>query len=199
MDHRRRRHRAPPLGAVPPARGGAVGLTGSWSIERVTGSPADVHRRPLPDQVARTARVVDVTGRALVLGSTQPAVQASGIDVVRRRSGGGAVLVGDYVYGSHVQSGMPQCLELLTGKMMWKKGRGPGSGPAAVAYADGNLYFQYENGVVALVAATPAKYQLKGQFQTPDNRRSLAHPAISNGRLYLRDQGAIYCYDLKKK
>jgi outer membrane protein assembly factor BamB len=112
---------------------------------------------------------------------------------------GGAVLVGDYVYGSHVQTGMPQCIEFLTGKMMWEKGRGPGSGPAAVAYADGNLYFQYENGVTALVAATPDKYQLKGQFETPDSRGSLAHPAISNGLLYLRDQGAIYCYDLKKK
>ena len=112
---------------------------------------------------------------------------------------GGAVLVGDYVYGSHVHSGMPQCIEFLTGKLMWEKERGPGSGPAAVAYADGHLYFQYENGVVALVAATPEKYQLKGQFRTPDNRRSLAHPAISNGRLYLREQDALYCYDLRKK
>src|SRR5262249_27225034 len=112
---------------------------------------------------------------------------------------GGAVLVGDYVYGSHVGSGMPQCIELLTGKLMWERGRGPGFGPAAVAYADGHLYFQYENGVVAMVAATPEKYQLKGQFEIPDDRRSLAHPAISNGRLYLRAQGAIYCYDLRKK
>ena len=112
---------------------------------------------------------------------------------------GGAVRVGDYVYGSHVQNGMPQCIEFSTGKLMWEKGRGPGSGPAAVAYADGNLYFQYENGVVALVAATPEKYQVKGEFQIPDDGRSLAHPAISNGRLYLRGQSAIYCYDLKKK
>jgi hypothetical protein len=112
---------------------------------------------------------------------------------------GGAVLVGDYVYGSHVQTGMPQCIELLTGKMMWGKGRGPGSGPAAVVYADGNLYFKYQNGVMALVAATPKNYQLKGRFRTPGESGSLAHPAISNGRLYLRVQDALYCYGLKKK
>jgi outer membrane protein assembly factor BamB len=112
---------------------------------------------------------------------------------------GGAVLVGDYVYASHVQTGMPQCIEFLTGKLMWEKDRGPGSGPAAVVYADGHLYFQYESGVVALVAATPEKYQLKGQFQSPDNSRSLAHPSISNGRLYLREQDALYCYDLRKQ
>jgi outer membrane protein assembly factor BamB len=112
---------------------------------------------------------------------------------------GGAVLVGDYVYASHVQTGMPQCIEFLTGKLMWEPGRGPGSGPAAVAYADGNLYFQYQDGVMALVAATPEKYQLKGRFRTPDNSKSLAHPAINNGRLYLRELDALYCYDLRKQ
>jgi outer membrane protein assembly factor BamB len=112
---------------------------------------------------------------------------------------GGAVLVGDHVYGSHVATGMPHCIELLTGKLLWKKGRGPGAGPAAVAYADGNLYFHYENGVVALVAATPDNYQVKGRFRTPDGGRSLAHPAISDGLLYLREQDVLYCYDLRKK
>lgn len=112
---------------------------------------------------------------------------------------GGAVLVGDHVYGSHVYSGMPHCIEFATGKLKWERDRGPGGGPAAVLYADGHLYFQYENGVMALVAATPDKYELKGQFEVPDNRNSLAHPALSNGRLYLRAQDAMYCYDLRKK
>ena len=112
---------------------------------------------------------------------------------------GGAVLIGDHVYGSHVQGGTPQCVEFATGKLMWEPERGPGSGPAAVVYADGHLYFQYESGVVALVAATPEKYQLKAEFRTPGRRGSLAHPAIGNGRLYVREQDALYCYDLKKK
>ena len=112
---------------------------------------------------------------------------------------GGAVLVGDYIYCSHVQGGAPQCIEFLTGKLMWEKERGPGSGPAGVICADGHLYFQYESGVMALVAATPDKYELKGQFRTPDKKGGFAHPAISNGRLYLRLHDALYCYDLKKK
>jgi outer membrane protein assembly factor BamB len=112
---------------------------------------------------------------------------------------GGAVLVGDHVYASHVHGGMPQCVELRTGKLLWGRGRGPGSGPAAVAYADGHLYFRYEDGAVALVAATPEKYQLRGQFQAPDGGGGLAHPAISGGRLYLRGRGALYCYDLRKR
>jgi lipoate-protein ligase A len=66
----------------------------AWSVERVRGTAADVHGRPLPDPITRTARVVEVLAPALVLGSTQPAVEPRGMEVVRRRSGGGAVLVG---------------------------------------------------------------------------------------------------------
>jgi lipoate-protein ligase A len=67
---------------------------GSWGVERVRGTAAEVHARELPDRFERTLRFVDVTESALVLGSTQPAIDALDIDVVRRRSGGGAVLVG---------------------------------------------------------------------------------------------------------
>jgi len=48
----------------------------------------------MPDVVSREVRIVDVTAPALVLGSSQPAVEERGIPLVRRRSGGGAVLVG---------------------------------------------------------------------------------------------------------
>jgi outer membrane protein assembly factor BamB len=112
---------------------------------------------------------------------------------------GGAVLVGDHVYAVHVATGMPQCFELTTGKPRWEAGRGPGSGPAAVLYADGHLIFHYEDGVVALVAATPERYDLKGQFRPAEDKGGLAHPALSNGRLYLRVYDTVYCYDLRKQ
>jgi lipoate-protein ligase A len=44
--------------------------------------------------MGRAVRIVHVTETALVLGSTQAAVEARGVEVVRRHSGGGAVLVG---------------------------------------------------------------------------------------------------------
>ena len=60
---------------------------------------------------------------------------------------GGMIMLGDYVYCGHGHNaGAPTCLEWKTGKIMWRQNRGPGSGSAAVAYADGNLYFRYENG-----------------------------------------------------
>jgi outer membrane protein assembly factor BamB len=113
---------------------------------------------------------------------------------------GGMVLVGDYIYcGKGHNSGFPVCLELKTGKFAWEGGRGPGQGSAAVIEADGNVYFRYQNGVMALIEANPKKYVLKGTFQTATkNGQGWAHPVIVDKQLFLRDQDALLCYDIAK-
>jgi lipoate-protein ligase A len=63
----------------------------SWRVERVREAAGAFHARDLPDE--RGIWVVELTAPALVLGSTQADVSAPGVDVVRRRSGGGAVWV----------------------------------------------------------------------------------------------------------
>src|SRR5690606_10446285 len=71
---------------------------------------------------------------------------------------GGMVLIGDYIYCGHGHNeGFPLCIEMLTGKVAWKPGRGVGKGSAAVLSADGHLIFRYESGDVALVEATPTE------------------------------------------
>jgi len=72
----------------------------AWAVERLAGPAADLHARSVADPPARAVWVIEVTAPALVLGSTQPelavdgaACRAAGVEVVRRRSGGGAVLV----------------------------------------------------------------------------------------------------------
>ena len=112
---------------------------------------------------------------------------------------GGMVLVGDHIYCGHGHNnGFPICVELKSGKIAWSKGRGPGSGSAAVVEADGHLYFRYENGLMALIEATPEEYREKGTFKIPDcNRPSWPHPVVAGGKLYLREQDALLCYSLK--
>ncbi|HET6880927.1 MAG TPA: PQQ-binding-like beta-propeller repeat protein [Pirellulales bacterium] len=114
---------------------------------------------------------------------------------------GGMVLVGKHVYcGNGHNQGFPLCVDLLTGKVAWHPGRGPGQESAAIAYADGNLYFRYQNGVMALIEATPKKYNLKSTFELPGTGQpSWPHPAIAEGRLYLRDQDLLFAYDIQKK
>ena len=78
----------------------ADALPGGWSVRRLRGSAASLHAEPLPADPGRAVWVLDATGPALVLGSTQgpdlvdaDEAAARGVEVVRRRSGGGAVFV----------------------------------------------------------------------------------------------------------
>jgi outer membrane protein assembly factor BamB len=116
---------------------------------------------------------------------------------------GGVVLVGDYVYGAHGDHGppgLPTCLEFPTGKIRWKENAPGKPGSAAVLYADGNLIFRYQDGTVFLIEANPKEFRIKGQFKAAVNvGDAWAHPVILDGRLYLRSQDTLMCYDLRAK
>jgi outer membrane protein assembly factor BamB len=91
---------------------------------------------------------------------------------------------------------------MKTGKVMWQVDQ-PGSGSASVLYADGDLYFRYENNVMVLVEANPQKYTIRGQFTLPKlagmDGAGWAHPVISDGKLYLRHSDVLMVYDVKAK
>jgi hypothetical protein len=108
---------------------------------------------------------------------------------------GGVVLVNGYLYGFH--QSILTCLEFATGKMMWRD-RSVGKG--TVLYADNHLYLMGEDNVVGLAEATPAGYKEKGRFRTVDQGfPSWAHPVVSGGRLYVRDQGTIAAYNISAR
>ena len=94
------------------------------------------------------------------------------------------------------------CVDFVSGETKWQD-RSVGAG--SVCYADGCLYVHSENGEVALVEATPEAYREKGRFTPPDQpvrqgkAKAWAYPVVSNGRLYLRDTGTIWCYDVKRR
>ena len=118
---------------------------------------------------------------------------------------GGVVLVGDYLYGGDGQAnGTPTCLDFLTGEIMWKeeawKRQAKASGSAAIVYADGRLCFRYQkSAVVAFIEATPEGFHEKGTFKAAvDNGNAWAHPVIYNGKLFLRANDTLMCYDLKR-
>lgn len=106
---------------------------------------------------------------------------------------GGMVLVDGYLYGFN--DSILTCLEFATGRMMWRD-RSVGKG--SVTYADGHLYLQSESNVVGLAEATSAGYRETGRFDIPDKGwPSWAHPAISDGRLYVRNQDSLLVYDIR--
>jgi len=115
---------------------------------------------------------------------------------------GGLLLIGDYIYCGHGHGeGFPICVNLYSGEVVWGgKLRGVGNGSAAIAYADGHLVFRYQSGEIALIEATPEEYRLKGALKPAyQERYSFAHPVITGGRLYLREQNVMMCYDMRAR
>jgi outer membrane protein assembly factor BamB len=113
---------------------------------------------------------------------------------------GGMVRVGEHIYCGHGHNqGFPLCIEMKTGKVAWRGGRGPGRGSAAVLHAEGRLYFRYQDGVMALIETTPDEYRLKGSFTIASNNgKHWPHPVIAGKRLYLRDQDTLLCYNIAR-
>lgn len=113
---------------------------------------------------------------------------------------GGFLLDGEYIYGGHGHKlGLPVCIRLADGEVMWGPIRNDGQASAAVCYADGHLYFRYQNGLMVLIEATPDEYREKGSFMIPRVRaESWSHPVVSGGRLYLKEQERLLCYDISE-
>ncbi len=108
---------------------------------------------------------------------------------------GGVIIVGDHVYGLGRRN--LKCIELSTGKVKWEK---LSVGKGSIAYADGHFIVRGERtGNIALIEATPDGYKEKGRFSQPDRSEApaWAHPVVFGGRLYIRDQGVLLCYDVK--
>jgi outer membrane protein assembly factor BamB len=116
---------------------------------------------------------------------------------------GGVVKVGDALYG-YSSGGANKgwvCQDFKTGKVLWHEADKLGKG--SIAYADGRLYLRSEDGkgTVALIEASPKGYVEKGRFDQPNrtDKNSWPHPVIAGGKLYLRDQDTLLCYDIKSK
>jgi len=112
---------------------------------------------------------------------------------------GGAILVGDCLYGSG-NAGM-MCAEFATGNTKWDD---RATGAASLCFADDRLYVHCENGEVVLVEPSAEGYREKGRFTPPEQpkrngpmEKAWAYPVVANGQLYLRDHNMLWCYDVK--
>ena len=120
---------------------------------------------------------------------------------IMKNQHGGVIRLGDYVYGYSDGPGWV-CQDLKTGDMVWNEKRALDKG--AISCADGLFYcLEEKSGVCLLVKATPEGWEERGRLtidpqteQRSPRGRIWSHPVIANGRLYLRDQEIICCYDI---
>lgn len=90
------------------------------------------------------------------------------------------------------------CADATTGKTKWSQ---PGFGTGKRDYSStigvgGKLLVLTEDGTLLLLAANPEKYTELGRLQVCGNTWS--HPALANGKLYIRDGRSLQCLDLGK-
>ena len=112
---------------------------------------------------------------------------------------GGAIKVGNSVFGYSDGKGWT-CQDFKSGEAKWQEKDKLGKG--SLAYADGHFYLRSEDkGTVALIEASPQGYMEHGQFDQPNrtDKKSWTHPVIAGGKLYVRDQDLLLCYDVKGK
>ena len=113
---------------------------------------------------------------------------------------GGVVLVGDNIYGDKGSGGTPFCADLATGEVHWRK-RGSGKGSAAVTAADGHLYILFaKSATMVLAKADPSGYSEISSFRIEEggDRPAWAHPVIAGGKLFLRKDDLVFCYDVSE-
>jgi outer membrane protein assembly factor BamB len=118
---------------------------------------------------------------------------------------GGVILYQGDLYGSNGgnEGGHLICLDFKTGDVKWdeRDDKQHKVAKGATTLADGRLYYRQEDGTMTLIEPTPKEYIEHGRFDQPDRSRSKAwsYPVVANGKLYLRDQDVLFCYDIKEK
>ncbi len=117
---------------------------------------------------------------------------------------GGMILLDGYLYGASGgnEGGALACLEFKTGKVMWDlRQDGQRRAKGSLALADGLFYYRMEDGAIVLIEPSPKQYIERGRFEQPDRSRlpAWSHAVIANGKLYVRDQDLLFCYDVKAK
>ena len=120
---------------------------------------------------------------------------------------GGVIRVGEFVYGHSDAGNNWVGLEFLKSD----KAEGPepaskfGFNKGSAVFADGALYcFGQAKGEVVKVTPSPDVWKEDGRFSLPKMEAGRSkpgsvwsHPVVAGGKLYVRDQYYIFCYDIK--
>ena len=118
-------------------------------------------------------------------------------EVMQNHHGGLILHQGSVYTGTGHNKGFPLSVRFADGEVSWGPIRNQGGSSAAVSYADERLYFRYQDGLVILVEASSEGYHEHGSFRIPDIANfSWSHPVIAGGKLYLREQDSLFCYDI---
>jgi outer membrane protein assembly factor BamB len=173
-----------------------------WGYNRVANNVANIPTPIVAGDLVFASSGYGAGAVLLKLDKSEQGVAAREIyfleGAVMQNHHGGLVLHDGHVYsGNGLNKGFPMCVELTSGLVRWGPVRNAGRGSAAPLYADGRLYFRYQDGLMVLVEATAEGYREHGSFVIPDvKRESWSHAVVADRRLYLREQDRLLVYDV---
>jgi outer membrane protein assembly factor BamB len=168
-----------------------------WRYRPVANNTANITTPVVQDNKVFYTSSYGTGGALLSLAARDGGLTAQEVYFTREMQNhhGGVIVLEGYLYGFH--NSIMACLEFATGKQMWRD-RSVGKG--AITYADRHFYVLSEDNVVGLVEASPAGYREKSRFRIADQGfPSWAHPVVSGGRLYIRNQGTLAAYDVRAR
>lgn len=117
---------------------------------------------------------------------------------------GGVILHKGFLFGFSDGKGWT-CMDFKTGDVKWQEKKGLKKG--AIHCCNDQLYLlEEDSGTVVLIDASPSGWNERGRFtlspQTMQRSKSgkiWTHPVVDGGRLYLRDQELLFCFDVAAK
>lgn len=175
-----------------------------WRYDR----PSNTHRINVSTPIYHDGMVIassayDAGGGAVKLSkNADGAITAEEVFFSTRMKNhhGGMIVVDGCLYGAAGgnMGGFLVCLDLKTGEDLWAERRAP---KGSLVLADGRLYLRAEDGEMLLIEPNRERYVERGRFEQPERTSQPAwtHPVIANGKLYLRDQDVLLCYDVAAK
>jgi len=183
------------------------------ALEVETGRMVWSHPFPLPDYrrfFQNTNTPVFQDGHVFVTGGHKAGgvllkvrPDLSGADVVWYKESfdnchGSVILIDGRLYGCGCRLSRKGffCVDFLTGEVLQND---PALGKVSITYADGMLYCVDHKGPMSLLRAKPDGFQLVSRFDLPKNSDGLylCHPVVCGGRLYVRHDRWLYCYDVR--
>ncbi|MFP6763863.1 MAG: PQQ-binding-like beta-propeller repeat protein [Planctomycetaceae bacterium] len=110
-----------------------------------------------------------------------------------------SILLDGYLYGfDNVGSAGPvthlTCVRAKTGERIWRE---PRFGKGNMIAADGKLFATTMKGELVVMQASPNGFQELGRKKVIGTTRQA--PSLANGRLYIRDDAEIVCFDVRRQ
>jgi outer membrane protein assembly factor BamB len=119
---------------------------------------------------------------------------------------GGVILHDKAIFGfSKTDRGVWMAQDLESGEVLWSQKIGSNTS-GSVAFADGMLYcYNDKDGTCYLVEASREGWKAKGELSLPEQTKIergkgaiWAHPIISDGMLFIRDQDLLFAYAIAR-